>query len=67
MHYYYRDYGLICPHCGFPAERLPKRFLDRLAGLFHPVVRYRCLSLDCGCTGLVNPKQHMDKTARKLR
>jgi hypothetical protein len=63
MRYYLRDKGLVCPHCGFPAERLPRRFFDRLIGLFRSVVRYHCLSLDCGRTGLTNPRQGPDKNA----
>ena len=47
-----------CPNCGDSLERIPRRVIDRLAGLWHPVHRYQCRNPLCywqGNLGVVNP------------
>jgi predicted RNA-binding Zn-ribbon protein involved in translation (DUF1610 family) len=40
-----------CPQCGDTVLRVPRRVIDRLYSLFHPVHRYQCTSLECGWQG----------------
>lgn len=48
MIYGYARHGLgTCPKCGCPAQRVPRRLIDRLLSRFTPVERYRCLSPAC--------------------
>jgi len=49
-------YGLgsingICPECQGPAERIPRRWIDRLTSLILPRHRYRCRSWVCRWEG----------------
>jgi predicted RNA-binding Zn-ribbon protein involved in translation (DUF1610 family) len=40
-----------CPQCGDTVLRVPRRVIDRVYSLFHPVHRYQCTSLECGWQG----------------
>lgn len=47
----YRRSKRSCPQCGDTVLRVPRRLVDRLYSLFHPVHRYQCTSLECGWQG----------------
>ena len=47
----YRHIKRSCPQCGDTVLRVPRRVVDRLYSLFHPVYRYQCTSLECGWQG----------------
>ncbi len=47
----YRQVKRSCPQCGDTVLRVPRRVVDRLYSLFHPVYRYQCTSLECGWQG----------------
>ena len=41
----------VCPQCRGRLHRIPRRFIDRLLGLFVRSGRYRCLAYPCGWEG----------------
>ena len=41
----------LCPACGEPLTRIPRRPVDRLLSLFRPVHRYQCTVLECEWQG----------------
>lgn len=43
--------GPPCPVCQAPLRRVPRRMIDRVAGLFTSVRRYRCRSFGCQWEG----------------
>lgn len=47
----YRHVKQTCPQCGEPALRIPRRLVDRLTSLVHPVQRYQCTALECEWQG----------------
>ena len=46
-----------CPLCAGDVERIPRRPLDFFKGLFSPLRRYRCLSMECGWVGNLREKE----------
>jgi hypothetical protein len=40
-----------CPRCNASAIRIPRRFIDRVISVVHPVHRYRCHSFICSWEG----------------
>jgi hypothetical protein len=41
----------VCPKCRSGVNRVPRRFIDRLLSLVHPIHRYHCRSFVCGWEG----------------
>jgi hypothetical protein len=41
----------VCPKCRASVNRVPRRFIDRLMSLVHPVHRYHCRSFVCSWEG----------------
>ena len=39
--------GPVCPACGSNLNRIPRRFIDRIISIVHPVQRYHCQSFVC--------------------
>jgi hypothetical protein len=54
-----------CPQCSDQVYRVPRRFIDRLVGLFRPLHRYRCLSPHCNWEGNITstPQDRAEATA----
>ncbi len=40
-----------CPRCNASVNRIPRRFVDRVVSVVHPVHRYRCRSFICNWEG----------------
>lgn len=49
----HHSHRLSCPDCQGPVSRVQRRLIDRLAGLFVPVLRYQCTAARCGWEGLL--------------
>ncbi len=43
----------VCPECGGPMARIPRRLIDRVLSLVRPVQRYRCRNFACQWVGNV--------------
>jgi hypothetical protein len=41
----------VCPRCKAGVNRIPRRFIDRVISVVHPVHRYRCRSFICNWEG----------------
>lgn len=55
----------ICPRCGQPLHRAPRRFGHRLISIVYPVRYYTCRSA-CGWTGIRPAVSRMKARSRRL-
>lgn len=57
---------LECPRCTGDLERIPRRLLDFFKGLFMPLRRYRCLSMECCWVGNLSAKEDLHSEKQNL-
>ncbi|MBS1230830.1 MAG: hypothetical protein H6R17_4107 [Proteobacteria bacterium] len=50
--------GRACPRCSSALFRVAPRLADLLLGLFIPLHRYRCISLQCSWEGNLREQRH---------
>jgi hypothetical protein len=43
--------GPMCPRCGGPLRRIPRRFIDVICHPLRPVARFHCKTVSCDWLG----------------